>query len=77
MRVIADEDQRVRLPSAKPGDSFNVQMPVDGTFILTRLDALPLPPATVKLEKRGGYTVGVLDRPIDEQSLKQALAEFP
>jgi hypothetical protein len=33
--------------------------------------------AKVRIEKRGQYHVGVLDRPINEESLKEALAEFP
>jgi hypothetical protein len=77
MRVTADERKRVVLPSAAPGDSFEVQTPNDGTFILTRLEPATLRPAEVKLEKRGAFTVGVLNRPIDEQALREALAEFP
>ena len=34
-------------------------------------------PAEVRMEKRGAFTVGVLDRPIDAQALREALAEFP
>lgn len=65
------------LPSAKPGDSFEVLMPNEGTFVLTRVEPVPSRPAEVKLEKRGHFTVGVLNRPIDEQALQAALAEFP
>jgi len=77
MKVTADEGTRVVLPSAKPGDSFDLQMPVAGTFILTRLEPVPPRPAVVRLEQRGAFTVGVLDRPINEQTLQEALAEFP
>ena len=76
MRVTADERKRVELPSAQPGDSFEVQMPNIATFILTRLESVPSQLAEVKLEKRGAFTVGVLDRPINEQALQEALAEF-
>ena len=31
----------------------------------------------LSIEKRGQFSVGVLDRPIDEQALKEALADFP
>lgn len=77
MTVTADEGKRVVLPSAKPGESFELQMPVAGTFILTRLEPVPPRPCDVRLEKRGAFTVGVLDRPIDERALQEALAEFP
>ena len=77
MRVTADEGRRVVLPSVEPGDNFELQTPADGTFILIRLESASARPAGVKLEKRGAFTVGVLDVPIDEQALKAALAEFP
>ena len=34
-------------------------------------------PASVRVEKKEGFTVGVLDRPIDEKALSEALNEFP
>jgi len=77
MRVTADEKKRVVLPSAEPGECFEIQMPDNGTFILTRLGSGPAQPALVRLEKCGAFTVGVLDRPINEQALREALAEFP
>ena len=33
--------------------------------------------AKVRIEKRGQYHIGVLDHPIDEEAIKDALAEFP
>lgn len=33
--------------------------------------------AKVRIEKRGQYHVGVLDPPINEEALKDAVAEFP
>lgn len=79
MTTIADELKRVVLSAAKPGDCFDVQIAADGSFLLRRLEPNPLPdrPVTVTLVNEGGYTVGVLDRPIDEAALKQALADFP
>lgn len=77
MKVIVDAQRRVVLPSATPGDSFEVQASSDGTFILTRTEPAATQLASVRLEKRGEFTVGVLDHPIDEQALKEALAEFP
>ena len=77
MTVTADAKKRVILPTAKPGDRFDVQSVGEGKVIFTKLEPVAGKPASVKLEKHGGFTVGVLSRPIDEQALKEALAEFP
>ncbi len=78
MTVVADNKKRVTLRLAKPGDRFDVQVSPEGKFILTKLEPVrEAPPAQVRIEKRGDYHVGVLDRPIDMEALKEALAEFP
>lgn len=77
MKVIVDDKKRVVLPSAKPGDSFEIQTSGKGTFILIRLEPTATRRSRVKVEKRGRFTVGVLDQPIDEQAITAALAEFP
>ena len=78
MTVTADNKKRVTLRLAKLGDRFDVRVAGDGQFILTRLEPVrPVRPAKVRIEKRGPYQVGVLDRPIDEKALAEALAEFP
>ncbi len=78
MTVVADNKKRVTLRLAKPGDRFDVRVSPEGKFILTKLEPVrELPPAKVRIEKRGGYHVGVLDRPINEEALNEALAEFP
>lgn len=78
MTVVADAKRRVTIRPAKPGERFDVQIVGDGKFILTRLEPVPeLPPAKVRIEKRGLYSVGVLDRPINEQAIIEALSEFP
>jgi len=78
MTVVADNKKRVTLRLAKPGDRFDVQVSPEGKFILTKLEPVrQTPPAKVRVKKRGAYHVGVLDRPIDEQALKEALADFP
>jgi len=78
MTVVTDNKKRVTLRLAKPGDRFDVQVASDGNFILTKL--VPVRPrgaAKVRIEKRGQYHVGVLDQPINEEALKDAVAEFP
>jgi hypothetical protein len=78
MTVVADNKKRVTLGLAQPGDRFDVQAAADGNYILTKLaPAQPVGAAKVRIEKRGPYHVGVLGHPIDEESLKEALAEFP
>jgi hypothetical protein len=78
MTVVADNKKRVTLRLAKPGDRFDVQISPGGKFILTKLEPVrETPPAKVRIEQRGQYHVGVLDRPIDEEALKEALADFP
>jgi len=37
----------------------------------------PSRPGTVRVKKRDGFSVGVLDHPISEAAIKQALSEFP
>ena len=78
MTVVADSKKRVTLRRANPGDRFDVQISADGKYILTKLEPVrDLPPAKVRIEKRGPYHVGVLDRPINEATLRHALDEFP
>lgn len=79
MTTTADDKKRVVLRFAKPGDRFDVQVSEDGSIVLRRLQPVKTKdrPAKVTFVKEGRFTVGVLDRPIDEEALKQALAEFP
>ena len=78
MTVVADNKKRVTLRLANPGDRFDVQASGNGKYILTRLEPVePSRPAKVRVEKRGRYHVGVLDRPINVEVLTEALAEFP
>ncbi len=78
MTVVADNKKRVTLRLAKPGDRFDVQISPEGKYLLTKLEPVrKVPPAKVRIEKRGQYHVGVLDHPINEEGLKEALADFP
>jgi hypothetical protein len=62
MTVVADSKKRVTIRSVKPGERFDVH---------------GAPPAKVRIAKRGDYTVGVLDRQINDQAIKEALSDFP
>lgn len=78
MTIVADSKKRVTIRLANPGDRFDVQVAGDGKFILTRLEPVREPrPARVRIEKRGTYSVGVLNRPISEDAIREALSEFP
>lgn len=73
MTVTADNKSRVTLPMARPGERYDVLVAGDGKYILTRLDPTRETWACVRIEKRGRYSVGVLDRPINTEALKEAL----
>lgn len=77
MTVVADLKKCVLLPTAQPGDRFDLQIAGAGKFVLTKLESGPARPANVRIERRDGFSVGVLDRPMDEQALGEALHEFP
>jgi hypothetical protein len=76
--VVTGNKKRVTLCLAKPGERFDVQVVSDGNYILTKLEPVqPRGTAKVRIENRGQYHVGVLDHPINEEALKDAVAEFP
>jgi bifunctional DNA-binding transcriptional regulator/antitoxin component of YhaV-PrlF toxin-antitoxin module len=77
MTVVADNKKRVTIRLAKPGDRFDVEVAGNGKFVLTRLEPVAeRRPTKVRIKKRDGYSVGVLDRSISEAAIKEALAEF-
>jgi hypothetical protein len=74
---VTDNKKRVTLRLAKPGERFDVQVVSDGNYILTKLEPVQQSAAAkVRIEKRGQYHVGFLDHPINEEALKEAVAEF-
>jgi hypothetical protein len=76
MTVIADSKKRVVLPTAKPGDRFDVEVSSEG-FLLRKLKPVERKPAKLRFEKRGRFTVAIADQPINKQALREALAHFP
>ena len=79
MTVKADKRGRVQLPGTKPGQVFAFADEGNGQVTLTLVKPVVenRPTAKVRFIKEDGFTVGVSDRPVDEEALKQALAEFP
>ncbi len=77
MTVITDNKCRVVLPMAKPGELYDVQFSDRGKLMLTKLEPVESRPAKVRIVKRDGFTVGVLNQPINEASILDALSDFP
>jgi hypothetical protein len=77
MTVTADSKQRVMLPSARPGDLFQVQDAGEGRFLLTKMAPVEDRPPGGRLEKRGQYTVLVGGKSVSDEVLEAALADFP
>jgi hypothetical protein len=76
MTVTTDESRRIVLPSAKPGERFDLESSTDG-FTLRRLGPAEKRLAKVTVEKREGFSVWATDQPITEQAIREALADFP
>jgi hypothetical protein len=76
MTVTADNQKRVVLPQAHPGECFDVQV-CDNGFVLRKIESAPTAPAKVSFVKRDGFTVALADQSIDEEALREALANFP
>lgn len=75
--LTVDDNNRVQLPDVKPRQVFAHEKEANGRIILTPVAPVESKQAEVRFEKRGRYTVGVLDREINEEALKEALANFP
>jgi DNA-binding IclR family transcriptional regulator len=74
MTVIADMKKRVVLPSAKPGDRFDVQISAGGRVVLTRLEPVK---RKVSYARKGGLLVAVTDTPISWEETRKTMDENP
>jgi len=75
-----DEKHRIKIPELKPGQVVAYDRGKNGTITLTKVKPAKKDengPAKVRFEKRGRYTVGVTDRPINMEVVHQLLKEFP
>ena len=61
------------------GDRLDVQIEGDGRILLVRLERpKDSPPGKVRIiQRKGRHPVGDIGRPITEEEIKAALAEFP
>jgi hypothetical protein len=76
MTVTTDEKKRVVIPTARPGDRFDVQVTAEGRVVLTRLE-LADKTDNIRLMKKNGYTVARGTRKITQEQVRAALDEFP
>ena len=60
----------------RENNRFDIQASPNG-YVLRKLEPVQSKPAKVRFLKREGYTVAVADQPINEEALREALAEFP
>ena len=70
MTVKADEKKRVVLPSAKPGDVFNVEFS-SGKILLTKL--VPAASKLVRARRVKGIVMGSEEVEIDSQTIIDAI----
>lgn len=73
----ADSQKRVTIPSARPGQVFAVQTNADGSITLAAVNPNEAVEPACLISKEDGYTVAVPKQPIDEEAIKELLAEFP
>ncbi len=73
----ADNQKRVVVPRAKPGQVYAVQENADGSFTLTAVKPGASVTPTCRLANEDGFPVAVPNQPIDEQAIIELLAEFP
>jgi hypothetical protein len=78
MTITADSRKRVILRDAKPGDRFDVQISGEGTFVLRRLEPVKgvHRPGSVKWIKKDGFTVGITDRQVSQETINELLNGF-
>ena len=73
MTVIADAKKRVVLPTAKPGDRFDLQLAGE-KVVLTRLEpARPI----VAYKRKGGLLLATSETSITWEQTRKAMDEFP
>ena len=70
MTVKADDKKRIVLPTAKPGDVFNVEVS-GGTILLTKL--VPVQSKLVRARKVKGMVMGAADVELDPAAIVDAI----
>ena len=73
----ADNQRRIVVPQATPGQVYSVQENADGSLTLSLIGPTKMPDLKCRLGKEGGFTVAVPGQPIDERAIDEVLADFP
>ncbi len=73
----ADNQKRVLVPQAKPGQVYAVRENGDGSFTLTVVKRAAGANLKCRLAKEDGFTVVMPAQPINEQAIKERLADLP
>jgi hypothetical protein len=78
MTVVTDSRHRITLREAKPGQAFDVQIPEEGKYILTKLVTAKSGANKAHLIRgKAGYLVAVSERPVTQDMVRAALDDFP
>jgi hypothetical protein len=72
-----DDQKRIVVPQAKPGEVYAVQDNLDGSFTLKAIKQAASTSPTCRVADEGGFPVAIPNQPIDEQAIKELLSEFP
>ncbi len=77
MTVIADNKKRVTLPSAKPGDRFDLADSGEGMFVLRRLEPVQArrPKMVKPVRQRGRLMLPVQAEQVDWDALVREIRE--
>jgi hypothetical protein len=75
--VTVDDQKRIQIPDAKPGQVFDFQKSGKDSFTLTLVNPVPPGPVKSELVVKNGYTFIRTGVPIDYDALQAALKEFP
>jgi hypothetical protein len=73
----ADNQKRVVVPQAKPGQVYAVGEKADGSLTLTVVKPTDAANLRCRLAKEDGFTIAVPGQLINEQAIKELLADFP
>ena len=73
----ADNQKRVVVPQAKPGQVYAISENADGSFTLTVVKPIEEANLKCRVTTENGFTVVVPEQPIDESAIKEMLADFP
>ncbi len=73
----ADNQRRIVIPQAKPGQVYAINENVDGSLTLSLIGPTKAPDLKCRVGVEGGFTVAVPGQPIDEGAINELLADFP